>query len=1351
MTYFKKKYLLWFFWGVLFFVSLFYLNQLKTKVQIQVQQKVIKEIQKYSLQTGYKWKWSALSVSFLPFQITIKNPTWHLPHALVKKPLFAKKLIIKPDYSQLLKKSLKAKVILIQPDIQVALSDVNTFSHPSVKSQFTNNKFLNKKIIQQRLLKFLFQKNLPLSKVILKAIKLNILSQKNILSTHNMTVSIKLHALQATLKIQAPKLQLKDRPIFAFVFDTKLTSQKITIKKFTLYNAYSSIDLSGWMDGSLKKILTQWQQNPITKATLHLKTVMRGQDFTTLNQFTQSILPTFIVNKIKNLSYKGTLALTTDGHYKKSQGWRGDFQMSTKDFSTKKIFFSQIQAQGTLHNQEIYFNNLTIQHSLAWKLHFHSAKINLKSPYLFQTNLFIKKSQLYSLFQAMNLKTTRISAFINGQWQCTGSIYLFSITCKEGQATARRFIIHSNNKWNILKVPHFQIKNEWSVSKGVFQTNGIAFTDSSQINFTTWLNKNKKFLVQVNGKVDFTKDVENIVHTGLKGKVHFIGGRIERPGKTTSHVSIKTHLKGKQITLLGVEAGNIHTTLNYSKGFLRFMNLKAQFKQSYYRGHVKINIPKRTIYAFADFEAITLDNMCEALHNKVTLPVQTTGRGRLTAYIHGPLKKRKLSYNIQSQFKNIKLKNELFDKAFINLESQKGKITFKKLVLTKKTGDINVTGGINTYGNINAHIIGSKLNIEDSQNITKHFGANFLGLVDFNMHLKGFLKKPIANVQTTIKNTYFKSQALQDSQLSLQISSDKVKIKGSLFNTVHIKNLTIPYKENKTVHVKLQTDKLNIYDFLLPYSIASHSYHNMVSDIHSDWNLTYKKNHFKKTATGSIRIQKLNITDGIHNLSNHKKIDINLKKGEIKTSPIQLADSQHSLHIKPYQQHTLVKGTLKAKYLIFLFPFMKSLNGNLNMNLRLKNQLFQLNQRGWIKIKDGNFQLHSSLKPFENTQAKIEIKNHLWNIPFFYANTGGGKMQAKGWLHFKKSLVPLNIKGIFKKVQFNGVPNIHTTGSGRFQLTGNNFPYTLNMIASLEDTKIETEFQSQTRFVPTSLFLPKFLKKKKVEPIKLALNLHLKKPASIKNSTMKATLLGNIRINGLPTHPLVSGQLNILPGGDIIFRDHKFQIVSADIKYLNNKPTQPLIDLVAQTTAQEQSTQGNFFNKYNIFLKVKGQGAKATFTLNSNPILTENEIISLLAFGSKSIAFKTHDSNPNTATNKIAKYSSYQMGSAVLQKVLDKELNHLLGLDQFSIVPHINHRQNTVATKLILKKKVLNKINFSTSRTILDKTPENNVSAAYQINNHTSLIGFWKNTAPIGGSNQENDVIGFDLEYQVDF
>ena len=60
-------------------------------------------------------------------------------------------------------------------------------------------------------------------------------------------------------------------------------------------------------------------------------------------------------------------------------------------------------------------------------------------------------------------------------------------------------------------------------------------------------------------------------------------------------------------------------------------------------------------------------------------------------------------------------------------------------------------------------------------------------------------------------------------------------------------------------------------------------------------------------------------------------------------------------------------------------------------------------------------------------------------------------------------------------------------------------------------------------------------------------------------------------------------------------------------------------------------------------------------------------------------------------------------------------------------------------------------MNVSTSRTILDDNPENNVKAEYEINNHTSLIGFWKNEKPLEGSDRNASIIGFDLEYQVDF
>ena len=262
-------------------------------------------------------------------------------------------------------------------------------------------------------------------------------------------------------------------------------------------------------------------------------------------------------------------------------------------------------------------------------------------------------------------------------------------------------------------------------------------------------------------------------------------------------------------------------------------------------------------------------------------------------------------------------------------------------------------------------------------------------------------------------------------------------------------------------------------------------------------------------------------------------------------------------------------------------------------------------------------------------------------------------------------------------------------------------------MANIKNAKIEKEFianeSNQVRLSQRLSLLED--NKKSFEPIQLDIGLLLTDPVRIENSTIKSSFTcKQVKIKGSPLHPLISGKMMALPGGTITFRDHEFEILSSSISYWSDKPSNPLIDLRAQTFVGEERGNDEFRNEYNILLGVKGRGSAPVFTLASTPSMTEKEIVSILAFGARSMAFES-----GSVMDNIAKYSYYHLGPALFQRAIGRELKDNLGVDQFLIVPHISAKDNTTSTKLILRKKMFNRLDLSASQTILDNSPESDI------------------------------------------
>jgi hypothetical protein len=181
---------------------------------------------------------------------------------------------------------------------------------------------------------------------------------------------------------------------------------------------------------------------------------------------------------------------------------------------------------------------------------------------------------------------------------------------------------------------------------------------------------------------------------------------------------------------------------------------------------------------------------------------------------------------------------------------------------------------------------------------------------------------------------------------------------------------------------------------------------------------------------------------------------------------------------------------------------------------------------------------------------------------FVTMDTTSSPLRIAGDVIIKKSLLKENI-----------FSNLATTHNTRSVLTKENIELDIN-IFSEEDLLIKTPLISA----------------------QATTNLHLK-------LKQKPQQLSSPRLSGSVT----------LRKGELLFPKNKLLISSGKIKCLPTQPNNPMIHLTAR----------NRIKKYNISLYISGPLQSPTIILESNPELTEEQIIALLFAGSETISLRS--------------------------------------------------------------------------------------------------------------------------------
>ena len=1322
----KKKYVFYSLISVLVLLSILGCSFLYKKSKQFALEYITNKIQSelVKIEKTAKLEWEDLSISFIPLKLEMRKLAINISNNKVfPKPLKIDSLTVTPDYMTLINRKLSAKITLINSNIALQIT-----------TKINKNTNLKKPFSLSIL------KNIPISNLSLKNTTLLFTNDTNTASVKQLNAKIYLSTSKIVIKADTPTIEIESQPTFSSSIDAVIKKDIISLNYFKIKNENSWLTISSDIEGKI-------ELQKIQSGKIKINGSFFSEDLTTL---TRIIKPSF-QNPIK-----GKIDVNSQLEYSKPSTIGGYIDLSTEQISIANTLLSKVQIKGRIEKQSIYFENFFIEEPNQWYIDLKQSKIHLKSPYYFQAKATIKNSPLDIIFKALNLNKVPLTSTINGKWQCSGILYKSkNINCT-GNTSFNQFIVRSGKAKTILDIPQLKTKTQINfINKILTAKTKAQLGSDSLIDIDSLLDQNRHFSSQYKGVIHLS-DIKNLLYLEPKGILNISNGTIL---VNDNKLNIGANLNLQQFKLSKFYMGNVTTYFNYTKkGILHFRKIQGQVKQSKYKGNLNIDIFKNTIQAFAHSSRITLENIKYILKDRIYFPFEITGTGTFSGYLNGPLKINIMNYSFHAQFFKVKWEKEFFNKALIHVESKKGYVKTRQVSLSKKNGKIIFQGQVDPQGDMHAQLIGQGLYLQESTNIARTTNSEITGIVDFDMSLNGYFLNPLSKTTILIKDIFYKGSPVGKSNLYLQLRKHQVEVTGSIADNITIQKLIYPYKKDGIVEVKATTKNLNMKKAFLSNESPTQLYNQFQSNIDSTVNISYEKNKFLTSLTGDITVNQMSINANSYSLTSKWPFLINLKKGEIKTDPILLQSGNQSLNIIQNEKKRIhVSGDIKLDFFIFLVPFMRIWEGDLAINLYLNSQLSHLLSEGQVKFRNGFIQVNPAIDPFEEIYSDIQLNSNNIIFQSLHTKISGGNLKAKGNIELLKNKhTPININGIFSQVQFSSLPGIYAKGSGRVSLTGTKLPYILGITADIVEARMEKEFISnqtnQIQINPKLSLLEEDTKN--INPFYMNFHLHFKNPIQIENSTIKSLFTGKTKLTGYPLNLRLSGKLKSLPGGTIIFREHEFDILSAKISYLNNKPDNPMINLRAKTFVQETqnntdnfSNSINFSNEYNILLKIKGRGKNPVFTLTSTPVLSENEIVSLLAFGARSLTFK-----PGNTINNIAKYSYYQLGPVLFQKAIGQELQNTLGVvDQFLIVPHISTKNNSTVTKLIIRKNLFNRLNLSGSRTILDQNPTTDLKAEYKINKNISIIGLLENETPNESSDKENNIIGLDLEYQIDF
>ncbi len=1158
----------------------------------------------------------------------------------------------------------------------------------------------------------------------------------------NFSITNRFRSLQ--LDLQAPKLTLitenqKDPLSLALETRMLLEEKELSITAVKIKKQDSFLVGAGRIDGDFSKM-------KIDKSILNFRTSVFLPE---IHEWIKAIDPAIPVPKLQG---RVTLDL---GVVLKEQDTNPEFRyrISSEKVSIDGYQLGEVISEGSFDQNKLETKKVEVRQSAGFA-ELQDVKLNWGKEANLTAKAVIHNIELGQFLETIKVRNVPLYTNISGEAPCVLTFKpTFDAQCLV-QMKGQKLHLHSGGKEKdtIVKVASFAAEGKVKVdAKHVEYEANLTAGAKSKGHSSGVIAYETGFKISYEADELHFADVEDLA--GLK-----IEGMTKLKGTTEgdSHAAtLDLDAQGEDLWLHDYRLGQANANIRYKEGNLIFRQIQGSVFSTRYNGNVTINLLKNEIHLQGQVPYADIEDIQQVFSRFVKLPIVITGTGTAEVKAWGPLQFNRMNYVLNSTFYRGSAAGESFDEMSFNVSAKDGMVNSERVNLVKGTSVITLNGRITPEGVMDSVIIGRALRLEQSENLER-MGLNATGLLDFTMSLRGQLPKPKMELNGRLSKLVLADKPADDSTFKLKILPDRIEGGGSFIGGVVMADFIWPFENSGPFKLSLETNKWNFTNLfsLLSETTRQRDFETALS---SKIELASSSGGFWNSS-GEAKISELLVRRGSLSLSAPQPIDLIFKNGLMNTSNflIQGESSFLKLTSENSEQNNLniqMNSKLDMALLTLFTPFLADLRGSLSSTIQVKGSALKPDLKGSAFIEKGFVRLKSFPHPFEDIRADLLLNQEILSINSLRSDFAGGSLTGDGRIQFLGlKNIPMDIRGQFQKVSLNVPDGIRTRGSGTLQLKGTYFPYNLAIQYDVNSGDVTREFTESTDASVTvlpSTYLPKFVSQDSFEPVAFDIDMQLRNPLSVKNSMVEAMVTGQLKVQGTPEAPRLTGAFSAQRGGKLFFRGNTFEMLVTNLEFNNSPPDNPKLYVNAQTRVTESAAGDARPQTYDIDMIVQGPAKPLPkLTMTSQPALSEQQIVSLLALGVTSSAESTAGGFSDKGNQ-----GSIRIGSALIEKPLGKEIKNRLGLD-FAITSNSSTTDNS--QKVTLSKQITPKITASASRSI-GKSQSNSAKLEYQMNKNVSVIGSFEGQSDTSATQTtdkkpvDSSVLGLDLEYKLQF
>ncbi len=408
-------------------------------------------------------------------------------------------------------------------------------------------------------------------------------------------------------------------------------------------------------------------------------------------------------------------------------------------------------------------------------------------------------------------------------------------------------------------------------------------------------------------------------------------------------------------------------------------------------------------------------------------------------------------------------------------------------------------------------------------------------------------------------------------------------------------------------------------------------------------------------------------------------------------------------------------GSLNMALLQTFNPDLTS-TGKADLDVSVRGTVFRPVMTGTVDIAQLSLSDIDLPAALSDVNGRLAFNQNRLEIEKLTGRVGGGPVKFAGYITYANG-VAFNMSSDGTDIRFR-YSGISVTANQQLKLQGTlknamiSGDITITRFAQIPSADLSAAFASASVPAPNA-----------ASPLNnLHLDIHVRSAPEVTVQTSLAKLSGDadLRVKGTALNPVLLGRVNIAQG-DLKINGQKYYLERGDLTFANPVRIDPILDVEAQTRVRD----------FDITIGLHGTLERLTTTYRSDPPLSSEDIISLLAFGRTQ---QEYGLAPAASGAGLGEATGNAVLGAAINQLVSNRVSRLFGVSAIRINPAAGGPDNNPNARLTVEQQVSSDVTI-TYITNLARSAQQVLEFEYNITRDYTITAV----------RDENGVVSFDL------